>query len=402
MTTQRILRNFVFLVCILLGLTQSAFAQPLADFDTGRLQMLLEGNANAGYSLSIKPKGGLESLETDLTARVFAISSPSRLVVDIPGIPGDKDSRAELTDERLQRARVGVHRDKTRFVIDIRDNRKPDYNVRSDEEAEALIVEFKILNEILEESEPEPGTENTATENTGTEATPVPTAAATPIPTAEPTTAPTPKPTAVPTIEPTPEPTPVATTKPTPKPTPRATPEPTSDPIGEPNVKKDADALLLKAIQAAQLEAENNGGETPDTRIVIETPNDTVENGSNSTTDETIEPTSLATVRGIFFQAPKGTAGGGVMIDVENINTYSLNQRNENLYELILEKAKLEGNHLLLPQFPPEEFGGFEVLVARERSAQVYIKIYVNAGTILFPYIADNKLWIKTEEASGN
>jgi hypothetical protein len=106
-------------------------------------------------------------------------------------------------------------------------------------------------------------------------------------------------------------------------------------------------------------------------------------------------PSGETMVSGILFQAPQDAPLGALVVEGSLISDYSVSQRGANLYELILKNAKLKGEHLTLPQFPPESFKGFEVVLANQVGPSVVVKIYVNDGVKLSPYLAQGKLWLK-------
>ncbi|MBP9837420.1 MAG: hypothetical protein KBC84_01770 [Proteobacteria bacterium] len=103
-------------------------------------------------------------------------------------------------------------------------------------------------------------------------------------------------------------------------------------------------------------------------------------------------------VSSIYYQVTENTKLPAVAIDAPNLKSYALTKITPELYELTMEDAHLAGNHLSLPQFPPENFRGFSVVVAREEKSKVVLKIFVEDGTRLFPFIANNQLWIKVAE----
>ena len=76
---------------------------------------------------------------------------------------------------------------------------------------------------------------------------------------------------------------------------------------------------------------------------------------------------------------------------------YTINQVSKNSYELAIPGAKLKGPHLTFPQFPPDSFKGFKFFQASESATGVSVKIEVEEGVVLSPYLAMGKLWIKAE-----
>lgn len=88
------------------------------------------------------------------------------------------------------------------------------------------------------------------------------------------------------------------------------------------------------------------------------------------------------------------------MIDVEGIKTYSFNQKDSGKFELLLKDCELSGSYLTLPQFPPDTFGGFQVIVAAPAGNDVLVKVYAEEGVKISPFIAQGKLWLKASKGN--
>ena len=145
--------------------------------------------------------------------------------------------------------------------------------------------------------------------------------------------------------------------------------------------------------------AKQNSAEVP-----APTPIKAVENPIQANTAvKKVEPSiptagGSATVKGIFYQTTRNSSVSSLMIDIDNINAYTLTQRKANAYELVLENAKLAGRHLTLPQFPPDTFKGFEVVLANQDGNNVIVKVYVEDDVTLSPFIAEDQLWLKVNQ----
>lgn len=123
---------------------------------------------------------------------------------------------------------------------------------------------------------------------------------------------------------------------------------------------------------------------------------------------ETVDPGALSgggsetasgnVVKGIFYQMTSGAKVPAVVFDVEGLSSYSLKKKKPDLFELTLDNVKLAGKHLTLPQFPPDAFFGFNVIVAKEEGKNVAVKIYIEEGVKLFPFIAKKQLWLKANK----
>ena len=103
-------------------------------------------------------------------------------------------------------------------------------------------------------------------------------------------------------------------------------------------------------------------------------------------------------VKGIFYQMTSGAKVPAVVFDVEGLSSYTLKKKKPDLFELTLDNVKLAGRHLTLPQFPPDAFFGFNVIVAKEEGKNVAVKIYIEEGVKLFPFIAKKQLWLKANK----
>lgn len=193
-----------------------------------------------------------------------------------------------------------------------------------------------------------------------------------------------------------PNPKPIVATKPAP--TPPAKPATlASSTNNEPestqsDTIKNADALLLEAIRAAQQADEKPTTTATDTQPAIKEPvKNTNRNDSSSDSGTTV-------VQAIEFQSWPEDNSSAVVFKMKNPGTYQLVEQGENRYELRLPAAALGGSHLILPQFPPENFKEFDVIMARQTGNTVLIKIFISKGVKLYPAKIDNSIWLKTAE----
>ncbi len=320
-----------------------ANAESLALLNAAGLGIDLE-TQGSGYRILIRPKGGVESLNRDLTANVFAVENPSRLVVDIPGFVARGPQKQDVINPDLSALRLGVHKDKTRLVVDINNKLIPEYSVTSDSNLGALIVSFNFDS-------------NTVSDPTSSE----PLALAT-----ETTNIKMPEPVAVPEEEPSELP-PVVIEEP-------EMPEIT---IEEPEaVEPEEDPMPLELPQEPQ---------EPTFASVEDVQTPAVSSG-------------FGVVKGVYYQAAKNSKTSSIMVDVDGLNQYSLSQASPGAYELLLRDTTLKGPHLSLPQFPPDTFKGFEVIVASQRGDDVVVKVYTDSGVKLSPFIAQGKLWLRVTQ----
>lgn len=100
-------------------------------------------------------------------------------------------------------------------------------------------------------------------------------------------------------------------------------------------------------------------------------------------------------VRAIFFQLTKSGNAPAAVIDLSEVVPYILTKKREDLYEVDIDNAQLSGRHMLLPQFPPDNFTGFSAIIAQEITGKVTIQIFVEEGMQLLPFTAEGKLWVR-------
>lgn len=369
------------LVTVLLPLVSqpAAAQQELVSLrDTGLVYVLSESGGD--IRLTITPEGGVTSLKHDLTANVFAIENPTRLVIDVPQHRSKSPYSVPLNHPVVSGLRLGVHPDKTRLVVDIKDSRQPDYSVRSDQELGALVIDVRF-------SGPPPEIPPPLTQPE----TP-------PGPVFEPPTADVAPPATD--VAPPAMPNVIDQAKTVEEPA-----QAKQDIFASADAKKDVAPPAMKPLEPPT-------GETSEAYVVrdntvIKAPTEKKEALGTHMNVGTVQPTtppqgdqavstSAAKVKGIFYQTTKKSKMSSIVVDVDGLNTYSLSQRDKNKYELVLENARLVGEHLTLPQFPPDTFTGFEVVVARPMGdGNVAINVYVEENVKLFPYIARGRLWLK-------
>lgn len=323
-------------ICIvtILIVTSPVNAASLLRLERGPLEISLDSSSSGrtGYFLSVRDSAS----EIMKTAKVeaFTVGSPTRVVIDVFGYPSKIPYAQPIDDAVVSAFRIGVHPDKTRFVIDLKENREPRIAVRRTSDGKSVVILFGY-------NDGQATTPTTTT--TSTTLAPVPTE----IPVYTDTTATTT--TTTTTIEP--EPTPESTTESTTTTTTTSTttqPEVTPPLPGEPGVKVPL------------------GGQ--------------------------------ATVTGIAFQLAEKNQAPAVVINTENLSDYRVMKKRSSLYELVIGNAKLGGDSLRLTQFPPETFRGLEAVVAHTREDSVVVKIYVEDNIKLFPYRSGNQIWVKVAD----
>ena len=113
---------------------------------------------------------------------------------------------------------------------------------------------------------------------------------------------------------------------------------------------------------------------------------------------DTAPAPGTAQLRGIYYQATKENVSGAVRFVISGLSTYSLSRKDANHYELLLEHATLLGDHLTLPQFPPDTFQGFNVIMATQQGANIRVNIFVDDNIKLTPFVAQGQLWLRVGE----
>lgn len=398
-----------------------ASAQQLAELKESGLRVVLS-KKGADFEVAIAPDKSAGGLTKELTANVFAIENPTRLVIDIPNHKAKGTHALAINNPVFTSLRVGQHPDKVRIVFDVKDNRQLNYNISSDAKRQALLVDVSFGAARTPAEEAPAAEENREPESVSAklnlEGPPPPAEEAAP-----------PK-------------TPIKNKKEQPAAEPP--PEPASADFafdenqkqppqknGKPSVIKEEPPLNQPP--AEQAEEEESEWEAPpppaakakpqemvkpredlpvavppktENKVPIESPEEAQESLKNELALQTQESpgssapiiTNAAKINGIYYQSPKDSNVSAVQIDVDAHNTYSLTQRDNNRFELIINNAALAGPHLALPQFPPDTFTGFEVILARNQGKDVVVNIYVEDGVKLSPFIAKGKLWLKVNK----
>lgn len=347
--------GFVLLITVFCGHSD---AEQLAQLKVSGLEIRLN-TIERGYELLIKPVGGIDSLSQDLTANVFAIESPTRLVVDIPDFSSNTARTINLTDNFFRALRLGVHSDKVRLVLDVIGDSAPEYSISSDTAREAIVVLFnprlsapfqekrvethqetnipELSPELYTEEQIETGTLNQTTQGYKV-------------------------------------------------PDEKLQHKPSATAPKEPSDFEQADQGLSQAMAAVGRghTARDDGRDHAEEIEKAETPQSTTPSDGK------------VLVKGIYYHVAKQNNASAVMIDVDNLDMYQLSQKEPNRYELLLKNAKLAGSHLTLPQFPPDTFTGFEVILARPQGQDVVISIYVDQNVHqLSPSKIKDKLWLR-------
>jgi hypothetical protein len=327
------------LVISVFGLENSAFAAPLAQARTSGLKVALESSRANTFRLKIESLAGREDFAHRIN--ILVIENPIRLVIDVAGVSSKASQSIPVKNSKISSLRIGVHPDKTRIVIDVTGIDAPEYEISDNGEVTFSFVGQSADSDVEEPARP------VATPKPIIEIKEIPT-----LPKKEPIAQPTPR------IAPTPK------------------------PITE--VDEDLPPILAPKKKPPP---------------VIE---DIEESSSDDSVDEEIpaiaKQPGTGLVKSIYYQTLSDTGAPAVTLDIEGLDSYSLNKRKPDLYELVIQNAHLAGKHLSLPQFPPDTFKGFSVIVGREEGGNVFLKIYVEENVKLFPFVAKGQLWLKVSQ----
>ena len=337
-----------------------AHADALVDYTSESFAVLLESagteSGTPSYTLSIKPGRNSATASAKISANAFTIESPTRLVIDIHGFASNATENLPIeADARLSRLRIGSHPDKTRIVLDLSGAPAVEYEVRANEADNTMAVRFSL---------------NSALSRT-----------------------PSPAPTS-------------AQLQPRKKQMP-------AEMVAERTEKKQAAETLSSGAFGTQ-RSEEIEESRPEQAVSREVPSGAQQEVADAESGKPEQASAPAltissepirnaepkkrVVSGVSFRGRKGKLESSVMIEVDRLATYELKRKTSNLYELTLNDARLAGKHLLMAQFPPHSFSGLQVLVPREVGDKVKIKVYVSEGTVVEPYIADDKLWLRARE----
>ncbi len=332
---------FLFVLCV--GSSLEAKAEPIASFRDAGFKFEIEevGTAdNLVFRFHVAREDG--NFGDSVDAEVFAIENPTRLVIDINGFSAKRANKVMIDHPKLKAARIGIHPKKVRIVLDITGSVIPVFRVNSaHSEPGKVSIDFgfgNTLDEVVPPGMPE-----------------VLLPPEQPVQPVQPTVE-------DPVVEMPPEAAPT-------NPEPPVVPDPPgysalSTSSGTPNTKPPEPTVKQTPPSEGPDVVPNSGG-------------------------------GQTTVRQVRFRQASSSGEPALMLEVDNLQGYSLGRKGANLYELVLEQARLAGSYLELPQFPPDSFSGMEVVVAKTVSGKVLFKIYVEDGIRLTPYRTEGQLWIK-------
>ena len=407
MLKKRVPCLFLGLLCLVLNVAP-ALAAPIVSVREGGLAIVLSEHKE-GFTLAL----GTNS-STGIVPEIFTLESPGRLVVDVPGFQAKSSRSIPIRHGNFSSLRIGVHQGKIRAVFDLK-GQVPSYILSGKSGANEFSVRFGFG--APPEEAPAYGLNTT--------------------PPGRPKSMPE-RVVRVPDITPevpraVPEPQPkVAKVPQVPNPAsgPRrpllvsagtSTPDTPKVPVVKPDPMPDLQKVMPAepkmpdtSINTAKTTPSVVYGEPPKpTQVEVPqqqlpvVPPQPVPSAKQPPPPDSQQLASLATaaktagnavVTGLFFKTVSEGNTPALMVAGTRVKNYSLSRKKPNLFELVLENSKLVGQHLTLPQFPPDTFRGFDVVVASQQANDTVIKIYVEEGSRLSPFRAKNQLWVKLVE----
>jgi len=343
---------------LLLARASVGWAAPLAQARTTGLRVSLESSTTNTFKLKIDSLSGSEKLGHRIN--VLVIENPTRLVVDVAGVSSKAAQTVPVRNSKISALRIGVHPDKTRIVLDVGGDDAPEYEISEEGE---IMFSFggSAQKDENEDDLPRP----LATPKKSVEIKELPNLA--------------PK-----------------------KVQPEATPEPTPRIIEDKPNPDDSDELpaILKKKPPKEDDLLDDLDRSSESSSGAKS--SSAESSDDGSLDEEIPAITnqpgTGMVKAIYYQTLSDTGAPAVTLDIDGLDSYSLNKRKPDLYELVIQNAHLSGKHLSLPQFPPDTFKGFSVIVAREEGGNVFLKIYVEENVKLFPFVAKGQLWLKVSQ----
>ncbi len=334
---------FVIGLFIICSSNHPALAEQLSSFNISKLNFNLVAD-NANFKFLVKPTANLNTAE--LTANTFVLKNPYRLVIDVPGFTTKAQKKIELDNNYLSSIRVGKHRNKIRTVVDIKPDEFPEYDIYADEALQSLVVEFsfnknsEVINSRADTSFDKITTNKETLEKKFT---------------------------------------------------------PSKEVINTKIESKPIDTNSIITMRGNEKidEVNENNIKTIqeiETKEIIK-PEQTAKKSIDAVPEQITPKTKVSTIKNILFQVERES--GALVIEADKIGEYEITQKGKNLYELVIQNSRLSGEHLTLPQFPPNNFKNFEVILTNQLGENsVQVKIYLNSAVELEPSIIGNKLWI--------
>lgn len=380
-----------------------ARAEIIPKFEEGGFTFSVSEESAAGKKFFRLLITQTQPSEFDISSDIFVLEGPPRLVIDLPCQGAKKSRQFLLKKDRLNEVRLGAHPDKVRLVFEFSGTELPNHHDSLSGDGKSLAIDIGFFGEPVT---PRPPSEQSSALHAGAAAqTPNEPTPATGMTEVEQIPASVPTTTVATTIATT-----IVTTVPT---TERSTTS-TRTTTSTTNKKTTSSTTLskgntTKAPLDLPISPEELDNLTKPNEPAANPPPPTQPTGLSGASAALNPPPTAgagnqAVVDGIFFKpidSPAGAQPGGgkqssaVMISVPHLSNYGLKTDKPNVYVLVLNNARLAGKHLTLPQFPPDGFSGFEVVMAQEEGQDVIVKIYVDDNVKLSPYRMNDQVWIR-------
>lgn len=388
------MRSFLgtfIVVAVLFGLISHSSAQQLAGFESAGLKIQLSedvsgiGDSAKIFRLRVLPSD-LSTPLKDLTT-AFVLEKPVRLVIDVSKFKADTSTAVRVNHDLLQQVRLGIHSDKIRLVVDIAGDKTPEFLVAPFDSG-GVEISFNFGGQ-LHASEGKEEKSSFAASLYSNPTSEVP-------PKKEPEKKEAPKEEEI--VKPEPEVAKLSVKADAPK-------EVTEEkPIKENAIVKveEVEKIIVSKSKSPVIVSK---AELPErsTTAVADDETKKVEEGEKleiaslkSKPTETDPGKSLVTA--INFEKASQDTSSSLVMKVNNLNQFSLLKKDSGLYRLLIENAALAGHHLELPQFPPDNFAGMEVVVAKQEGGKVEMDIYVYEGIRLTPFRTKDELRIRVAE----
>ncbi|RIL07927.1 MAG: hypothetical protein DCC75_09605 [Proteobacteria bacterium] len=103
-------------------------------------------------------------------------------------------------------------------------------------------------------------------------------------------------------------------------------------------------------------------------------------------------------LRKIDFSSSGPTHRPALLLELSKRSSFRLNKKDDRNFELVINDCGLDGEHLALPQFPPQYFEGLEAVVASKTGDTVKVALPVSLGTRLRAVALENQIVIEKAE----
>lgn len=421
-------------------------------------QKLISAQKPVPYTLQRSSNGAtliITKQNSNVRVTTFTLPNPARIVVDVRQSEPSWSSVKKFNDSVVNSLRIGSHRDKLRFVVDLSDKNFNYKNLKlvNSASGNSQIIDFSLggssvlrsVKKTMNSNSPlsngtlkeetlvnklpvqksygsdevnkntiktavvTPGVKPVSTPvvlkptNTPT-STPIPTATSTstPIPTkvptnvptkVKPTIAPTSTPTVVPTFTRTATPTPTrrATSTPIPVVTYTFTPVPTSVPTLTPTSK--VIRTLPPTIAPTVDVKTSDAGSVAGVAAgaTAVEANSKDASGANTKLKQGVKVLNKIS----FDYVDPSKKVGGIRLSFSGSVDYKLTRRTPDLYTLTVKGADVGDKSVTLPIFPPQDFNSFVSVRAIKKSGGLEVKIYVEDGVYLISFTKGNDIWFR-------